>query len=226
MQEGRWKLQYFYKTLLVWRWRCVFFTSNKFCNGVLGLDSLFILKSPVHPVLGYPGGWFHILFKNIYNHVVTARYSSPSTFTSPEKHSWMSPLVAIAAQSPNHRLNTSRESAEYRRCPSVYLSFLCTSCCSVRRLTWPVRDNLNNYTGYFVLESSAWSSLQRWILENHLLCHRSSDKAKSLSVYRHLLDVCWDYKNICFSVTHTQQKIFVKRFSQEIISGNFECISM
>lgn len=153
MQEGRWKLQYFYKTLLVWRWHCVCFTNNKSCDGVLGLDSLFILKSPVHLLLGYPGRWFHSLFKSICNHAVTGSHSAPSTFTTPEEHSWMSPFGSHSSSITKPQTQYERRNCkEYRRWPGVYLSFPCTSCCSVKKLTWPIRDNLNNYTRYFVLE--------------------------------------------------------------------------
>lgn len=123
------------------------------------------------------------------------RHSAPSAFTTPECHSWTSPFGSHSSSITKPQTQCEqRNCKDYGRCPGVYLGFPCTSCCSARTLAWPI---MNNYTRYFLLESSARSSLQRWILER-LLCHQSSDKGKSLSVYRHLLDICCDFLNILF----------------------------
>lgn len=188
-----------YKTLLVWRWRCVCLTSNEFCDGVLGLDSLLIPKSPVHPLLLAVVPW-GMVSQSVQEHLQSCCHwkegtVAPSAITTPECHSWTSPFGSHSSSITKPQTQCEqRNCKDYGRCPGVYLGFPCTSCCSARTLAWPI---MNNYTRYFLLESSARSTLQRWILER-LLCHQSSDKGKSLSVYRHLLDICCDFLNILF----------------------------
>lgn len=115
MQEGRWKLQYLYKTVLVWRWHWVCSTSNKFCDNVLRLDSLFTLKSPVHAVLctiwysgdGFTAGSRTSTIMLSLEGTVHPLPSLPQK-GSPECHL----LAAVPAQSSHHRLNVNRETAE------------------------------------------------------------------------------------------------------------------
>lgn len=182
MQEGRWKLQHLHRTFLVWRWRCVCITSNHLCDGILkaGLPIHFEVTHTPSPTHCHPPrAWFYIWFKNTYNHAATGRGSAPSSFTHPRSTflnaTFWQPCQLKLVQA-NRQSTASKWIEKLQRvweipcCLSGFPMHLLLPNLKINMTRQRQLEQLWIYM-YFIPESSAWSSLQRWILEKHLLHH-------------------------------------------------------